>query len=171
MTATEHGTLRDEDNDRRGVRFERLYDATPSELWRALTDPAQIGGWLAHASRWTLEPGGEYRLEFGSDESVTAGTIRAVEEERLLELGWTYPGETDSVVRFEIVPQEHGVKLVLDHRLLPADAAVGYGAGWQAHLEALGRLLAGEPSGDGDDWWERYRELRPMYEAQAAALV
>jgi uncharacterized protein YndB with AHSA1/START domain len=170
MSATEYGTLRNEEGERRGVRFERLYDATPAELWRALTDPGQIAGWLAHASRWSLEPGAEYRIEFGGDDAVTTGIIREVQEERVLELSWSYPGESDSVVRFEIVPEQRGVRLVLDHSLLPAEAAIGYGAGWQAHLEALGRLLAGEPSGDGEVWFDRYRELRPAYEERAAAL-
>jgi uncharacterized protein YndB with AHSA1/START domain len=169
MTITEHGTLRNETAERRSVRFERLYDATPRELWRALTDPEQIAGWLAHVSRWTLEPGAEYRLDFGSDDSVTTGVIREVKEERVLELSWTYPGETDSILRFELEPQERGVKLVLDHRLLQAEAAVGYGAGWQAHLEALERLLAGSSTDDGV-WWDRYRELRPAYERQAETL-
>jgi uncharacterized protein YndB with AHSA1/START domain len=162
------GTLRDDDG-LRAVRFERLFDATPAELWRALTDPEEIGGWLAHASRWTLEPGGEYRLEFAGD-AVTTGTVRAVEPGRLLELSWRYPGEPDSVLRLEIVPQEHGVKLVLDHRRLPVDATVGYGAGWQAHLEALERLLTAAPAGDADAWWRRYEELRPAYERLAAGL-
>jgi uncharacterized protein YndB with AHSA1/START domain len=171
MTVMEYGTLRNEDEERRGVRFERLYDATPEELWRALTDPEQIGGWLAHASRWTLEPGGEYRLEFGdSDDAVTTGTIRQIEPERVLELSWSYPGEIDSVVRFELIPQAQGVMLVLDHSRLPAEPAVGYGAGWQAHLEALDRLLSGRQSGDQDAWFDRYRELLPAYEEQAAAL-
>jgi uncharacterized protein YndB with AHSA1/START domain len=171
MTAIGPGTLRDEPDDLRGVRFERLYDATPAELWRPLTDPGEIAGWLAHASRWTLEPGGEFRLEFGdSDEAVTTGVVREVEAERVLELSWSYPGETDLVVRFELVPQVRGVKLVLDHRLLPASAAVGYGAGWQAHLEALEARLAGRASGDADAWWDRYKALRPAYEEQAAML-
>ena len=168
---TEYGTLRTDGDERRGVRFERLYDATPTELWEALTDPGQIGGWLAHASRWTLEPGAAYRLDFGeSDDAATTGVIREIVPERILELSWTYPGETDSVVRFELVPQERGVMLLLDHRLLPAEAAIGYGAGWQAHLEALERLLAGRESGEEDVWWDRYRELRPTYEEQAATL-
>ena len=171
MTVMEYGTLRHEGERHRGVRFERLYDATPAELWRALTEPEQIAGWLADASRWTLVVGADYRLDFGdSDNAVTTGVIRTVEPERVLELTWTYPGEADSVVRFELVPQANGVKLVLDHRLLESEAAVGYGAGWQAHLEALERLLARVPSGDEDTWFERYRELRPAYERQAASL-
>ena len=48
MTET-FGALRQD-----GVRFERLYDATPEELWSAITDPEQIQGWLAHVARIDL---------------------------------------------------------------------------------------------------------------------
>jgi len=160
---TELGTLRQE-GERRGVRFERLYDATPEELWAALTDPEQIRGWLADATRWELAAGEEYELMFG-DDGRTWGRILAVEPPRVLELEWTYADEPASVVRFEIVPREAGCLLVLDHSRLDPDSAPGYGAGWHAHLDALDALLAGRPAGDGDEWWARYRELRPRYEA------
>jgi len=152
-----------QEGERCGVRFERLYDATPEELWAALTDPEQIRGWLAHASRWQLDPGAEYELEFG-DDGKTWGRVRVVEPPRVLELEWLCADEPESVVRFEIVPRAAGCLLVLDHsRLAPADAP-GYAAGWHAHLDALGALVAGRPSGDADEWWKRYRELRPRYE-------
>jgi len=160
------GTLR-RDGDRMSVRFERLYDATAPELWAALTDPAQIAGWLANVTKLDLRVGGDVVLSFGGDEGgETTGRIRELEPERVLEYDWHYAGETASVVRFELVPQEFGTLLALEHRDLAADAAPGYGAGWQAHLEAL----AAPFSSDDGAWWRRYEELRPSYVAAAAAL-
>jgi uncharacterized protein len=162
MTVLEQGELR-ADDDRCAVRFERVYDATPEELWRALTDPEQLRGWLGHASRWTLVPEGEYQLDVGGP---TRGSFRSVEEGRLLELTWQYGDEPESLVRFEIVPRDPGCLLVLDHRRLDRSQAAGYGAGWHAHLDALERALAG----DRLDWDARYRELRPAYDERAAEL-
>jgi uncharacterized protein YndB with AHSA1/START domain len=160
------GTLR-RDDERMSVRFERLYDATPAELWAALTDPTQIRGWLAEATRFELAVGGEIELRFGDgDGELTRGRIRELQPGRVLEYDWHTEGEASSVVRFELVGQEQGTLLVLDHRHLDPDSAPGYGAGWQAHLEAL----AAPFSGDGEDWWRRYEELRPSYVAAAAAL-
>jgi uncharacterized protein YndB with AHSA1/START domain len=167
-TVTEPGRLRP-DADRAAVRFERLYDATPDELWSALTDPEQIRGWLADASRFQLEPDGEVMIDFGGDDETGGrvdGRIRELDPPRLLEYTWTFPGEPESVVRFEIVPREHGVLLVLDHRLLSRESLVGYGAGWHAHLDVLALHLRGERG----SWDGRYRELRPEYERQASAL-
>jgi uncharacterized protein YndB with AHSA1/START domain len=156
------------DGVRRAVRFEHRYDATPAEVWSALTEPSRLARWLADAEL-DLRVGGEYVLRFsGEDEGqTTTGEVLALEPERLLELTWLSPGEDDSVVRFELRPDGDGTILVLDHRGLPPAAAPGYGGGWQAHLEALDTHMGagGEP-----DWWRRYKELRPLYEAQEATL-
>jgi uncharacterized protein YndB with AHSA1/START domain len=165
MTATEYGELRP-DGDRCAVRFERLYDATPDELWAALTDPDQLPGWLAHASRFELAVGGDVRLDFGDGDEVY-GEIRELEPGRVLEYTWTFSGERESVVRFEIRPRDQGVQLVLDHRQLPRDVGVGYSAGWHAHLDMLAAALAGSRL----DFMARYHELRPDYEEQGAALA
>jgi uncharacterized protein YndB with AHSA1/START domain len=164
-----HGQLRAE-GERRGIRFERRYDAPPAEVWSALTAPDRLARWLADAEL-DLRVGGEYVLRFSDEDesqvNVTRGRVLAVEPERLLELTWLYPGEHDTVVRFELHADGDGTLLVLDHRSLPVEAAPGYGGGWHAHLDALEAHLgaSGEP-----DWWGRYRELAPLYEAQEAAL-
>jgi len=167
VTDTAHGALR-ADGERCAVGFERLYDFTPEELWAVLTDPAQLGGWLAQCPRFDREVGGEVELVFGdgSGEARAHGRILTFEEPRVLEYEWRFPGEDESVVRFELVPQELGTLLRLDHRLLGREAGAGYGAGWHAHLDALGRRDA---FSDGS-WAHRYEELLPEYVAQADEL-
>jgi uncharacterized protein YndB with AHSA1/START domain len=159
VTATATGTVTAD-----GVRFERLYDATPAELWTAITDPEQIKGWLAHTTRWSLTPGEEWSIRF--DDGAAGGRVVAVDEGRVLELTWVEE-ENESLLRFEIVPRDAGCLLVLEHTRLEGPSRIGFGAGWQSHLEALDRLLQG---GDEFDWWERYRELRPLYEEKAGSL-
>jgi hypothetical protein len=48
---------------------------------------------------------------------------------------------------------------VLHHRELPASAHAGVGAGWNAHLDKLAAVLAGEEF----DFWQRFHELEPEY--------
>ena len=95
------GLLRTE-GDRRGVRFERRYDATPAEIWSALTEPERMRRWLANVAELEPRPGGRFLLRWNADE--TDGTILAFEPGRLLELQWPYPGEPDSVARFDCGP-------------------------------------------------------------------
>jgi uncharacterized protein YndB with AHSA1/START domain len=159
----EVGALRSDD-ERCAVRFQRLYDFTPGELWSALTDPEQLGRWLARAQ---VDPGvgGNVSLHF-DEGSTEGGRILVWEEPSVLEYEWRFSGEDSSVVRFELHAQEAGTLLVLDHRQLGRASGAGYGAGWHAHLDALGRVyeLA------DDAWTQRYEELLPTYRAQAEEL-
>jgi uncharacterized protein YndB with AHSA1/START domain len=41
--------------------------AKPADVWRAITDPAWLSGWLADAVALDLRPGGEARFEFGDE--------------------------------------------------------------------------------------------------------
>ncbi len=162
MTTQELGAL-SVDGDRCSVHFERLYDATPEELWQALTDPAQLAGWLAEAPSIEPRAGGEFHLDFGEDDQMR-GVIREIEPPRVLE--YTWPEAFESVVRFELHPREGGVMLVLDHRALPAEKAPSYGAGWHSHFDMLDAHLAGGSL----DFMPRYEELRTAYEEQVATL-
>lgn len=163
----ELGTLRPDD-DRCAVRFERLYDATPEELWRALTDEEQLRGWLANTVRLDPRPGGDFEFRFGdADTEWAAGNVETADPPRLLALRWRFPGEPESYVRFEIEPRDAGALLVLDHRRLALSSGAAYSAGWHAHLDLLDSVVSGA---EAPDWRERYRQLRPDYDRQAAAL-
>jgi uncharacterized protein YndB with AHSA1/START domain len=161
------GQLRTE-GDRCGVRFERRYDAAPQEVWSALTEPERIGRWLADVAELELRVGGRFLLRWHESDGTqeTDGKILALEPGRLLELNWTYPGEPDSVARFELRPDGDGTVLVLDHRGLPPGSIAGYGAGWHSHLDSLAAHLEGGQA----DWSARFEELGPAYERRAATI-
>jgi uncharacterized protein YndB with AHSA1/START domain len=155
------GTLA-EDGDRRSVRFERRFDATPEEVWNALVEPERLRRWLAEAIVDARE-GGSVELRFTDDSGGhVTGAIRVYDPPRVLEYDWTYEGEPGSVLRFELRATEGGTELVLEHRLLSPESGPGYAAGWHAHLDALAAALADEPA---PDWQRRYEELRPDYVA------
>ena len=41
--------------------------AAPADVWRAITDPEWLSGWLADEVALDLRPGGEARFEFGDE--------------------------------------------------------------------------------------------------------
>ena len=103
------------------------------------------------------------------DEKETAwGTVLAFEPPRLLEVEWRYEGEDESILRIELEPRGEATLLVLDHRLLQAGQAPGYGSGWHAYLDALDDLLAGRAVGG---WDERFQARLEDYRQAAAATV
>ena len=65
-------------------------------------------------------------------------------------------------------------RLVVEERGLPVDKLYLHGAGWQAHLEDLGRSLAADAEARPERWTEqtpapawrrRWHESSPAYEA------
>jgi uncharacterized protein YndB with AHSA1/START domain len=102
------------------VRVQRRYDATPAEIWAALTDPESVRRWLGRPM---------------------PGAVTIVEAQRVLEVEWNLPGEPASRVRFELHAEENGVRLVVDHRGLDRAASTGYGEGWKVHLADLDTLV------------------------------
>jgi uncharacterized protein YndB with AHSA1/START domain len=104
------------------VRFTRRYDATPAEVWAALTEPDSIARWLGPVPT----------------------SVRETEPERLLELDWLPPGDEPSVVRFELRPRDGGgTELVLDHRRINAVLGGPYSERWFNTLQRLDELLGG----------------------------
>jgi uncharacterized protein YndB with AHSA1/START domain len=103
------------------VRFMRRYDATPAEVWAALTEPESVARWLGPVPT----------------------TVRESERERLLELDWSPPGDEPSVVRFELTARDGGTQLVLDHRRINAVTGMLYAERWMNTLLRLDDLLGG----------------------------
>ena len=101
-----HGTLRS-DGERCAVRFERLYDATRRGALGAITDPGAAAALArAHAAlrprrpaRWSSRSATERRR-------ARAAGCSTWDEPRVLEYEWRFAGEDDSIVRFELQPQE-----------------------------------------------------------------
>lgn len=152
------------DGERRRVRFERTFDAPVDDVWSALADAPRLARWLAPGSIGD-EPGGTVVLDFGEGGQVSGRVLRS-ERPTLLEFEWRFTGETLSIVRIELSAAGAKTQLVLEHRALGSEHAVGYAAGWHAHLHALRDELEG---GDGS-WDERFAAVLPSYRGAAAAI-
>ncbi len=157
--STDYGVIRTDDGLPR-VSFERVLDAAIDRVWALLTTEEGLERWLAPASV-ELSIGGTMDIDFG-DGGVVGGEIIDLEDGRSLVYHWRFTGEPDSVIRFELEEVAPAVtRLRLDHRLLPPEQAVGYGAGWHAHIDQLESIV----TGDGKiDWSNRFNELLPEYQ-------
>jgi uncharacterized protein YndB with AHSA1/START domain len=151
------GRLRAESADRGGVRFERIYDYRPEEVWAAITEPEQLRGWLG-TTELELAEGGRGTVTFGPDE-VAGLRVRSLEHGRYVEYDWSFPNEPDSVLRLELEPHGDGTLLVLDHSLLADKDVVDYSTGWHTHLDSLDAHLGRRQF----DYPSRFGELRPAY--------
>jgi len=112
---------------RRGDALEivREIRATPEQVFRALTDPAELTKWWGAAGTLTgahvnLRPGGEYRLEFLSPEGATAwakGQYQVVDPPRRIVKTWFHSKFPDlrNTVELILVPAAGPTRLTLVH--------------------------------------------------------
>lgn len=155
------GTMRALDDKRGAVRVEDVYDTDISDLWEACTTPGRLARWIAEISG-DLRVGGTIHASFTS---TWAGPGRIEICDRPHHLLLTMEPGTDDEAELEAWLTEEGEKtrLVVEERGLPLDRLYFHGAGWQAHLEDLGRSLAGESSA----WKTRWTELTPAYQTMS----
>jgi uncharacterized protein YndB with AHSA1/START domain len=148
------------------VRFDRTVAAPPEVVWLALTDPKQIESWLAEAEFEAAE-GGKVHLVWPGQGEMHGSVTKCVPHSEL-EYSWREEASM-SLLRFELEPAGDGSTLRLLHFGTSPEDAPGFGAGWQAHLEALDVVLAGDtaPAATRD---ARYNELKPDYDTLVASL-
>jgi uncharacterized protein YndB with AHSA1/START domain len=160
---TTMGTMRALDDERGAVRVEDVYDTDIGDLWEACTTPKRLARWIAEVSG-DVRLGGTVHASFTS---TWTGPARIEICDRPHHLLLTMEPGTDDETELEAWLAEDGdrTRLVVEERGLPLDRLHFHGAGWQAHLEDLGRSLAGESSA----WKARWSELAPVYEARAIA--
>jgi uncharacterized protein YndB with AHSA1/START domain len=151
------------DEKRGAVRVEDVYDTDIADLWEACTDPQRLARWIAEVSG-DLRAGGAIHATFTSS-WTGPGRIEVCEAPHHLLLTMEPGTQDEAELEAWLSKEESGTRLVVEERGLPLDGLHFYGAGWQAHLEDLGRSLAGEPSA----WKERWDELTPAYQAMPIA--
>ena len=124
--------------DVREVRREADFDASPAELWEAVTDERLLSEWLADEVELDPVEGAPLRVREGNEERE--GVVTRVEEERVLSFEWERPGSGVSEVELIVAAVSGGSRLVVVERAVSGPVALA-GAGWRAKLTALAMAL------------------------------
>jgi len=134
------------------IHQEVLFNASRKRVYEALTDPKQFDRVVAlsengksltnRATQISREVGGAFSL-FGG--YIVGRHIEMIANERLVQ-AWretSWPAGIYSIVRFELVEQGAGTKLVFDHTGFPGMGEHLF-TGWKAdYWEPLSKYLAG----------------------------
>ena len=100
-----------QDREAPWVERETLVEASPEEVWEALTDDDRLEEWMAPEVELDPVEGGEIVVRDGEDERV--GTVETVEELERLAFTWSRPGEGESFVEFTIEAQPGGTRVTV----------------------------------------------------------
>ena len=128
------------DRERR-VERETVIDATPDEVWEALTDEERLAEWLAPEVELDPVEGGEVLVRDADGERP--GSVESVEEGERLAFTWERPGEGASLVEFTVEAVPAGTRVVVVETAVapsPAFAPTAV-ASWAAALPRLERSL------------------------------
>ena len=145
------------------VVVENTFKASPSRVFRAWTDPAEVKAWFGQAPHSMsaieidLREGGAWKFSMlPSDTSRDAlrGTYVTVEPDRKLVFTWCHEREfadgrvevtPDSEVTVTFEPSEQGTFVRLTHAgIRKEDARKGVGSGWSASFGSIQALLEKE---------------------------
>jgi uncharacterized protein YndB with AHSA1/START domain len=134
--------LRDEapaeraDEKARWVERETLVEASPEEVWEALTEEDRLEEWLAPEVELDPVEGGEIAVRDGDGER--AGTVETIEERERFAFTWSRPGEGESFVEFTIEALPGGTRVtVIETPIGPTAMAF---ASWGARLARLRQI-------------------------------
>lgn len=145
--------------DSTSLRLERVYDATPEEVFDAWTNPDVLRRWWVVDQAWNtpvadvdLRPGGRYRLSMEDPSNGTRHTVGGeyleVERPTLLVYTWQWEAQSQetahvSTVTVRFVGNAESTTVVLEHTGLESpESRDRHAHGWKACLESLQRALA-----------------------------
>ncbi|MEL7029983.1 MAG: SRPBCC domain-containing protein [Pseudomonadota bacterium] len=145
------------------VTMEAVFRATPERVFRAWTDPDEIGKWFGPSpdaligAEIDLRIGGVWRFSFAQDDAESAcleGEYLTIQPNERLEFTWSHvvthkDGRRDaspaSKVSVTLTPEAEGVRLTLRHEAIQlTDARLKVHGGWVASFERMEALFAGE---------------------------
>jgi uncharacterized protein YndB with AHSA1/START domain len=128
------------------VERETMVEASPDEVWEALTDEDRLEEWLAPEVELDPVEGGEIAVRDGDDERT--GTVETLEENERFAFTWSRPGEGESLVEFTIEALPGGSRVtVVETPMHSAAATTAAGStamaagGWGPRFARLQRSL------------------------------
>jgi uncharacterized protein YndB with AHSA1/START domain len=123
-----------------------MVEASPDEVWEALTDEDRLEEWLAPEVELDPVEGGEIAVRDGDDERT--GTVETLEENERFAFTWSRPGEGESLVEFTIEALPGGSRVtVVETPMHSAAATTAAGStamaagGWGPRFARLQRSL------------------------------
>ena len=93
------------------VERETQVEASPEEVWEALTDDDRLSEWLAPEVELDPTEGGEISVRDGDDRRH--GTVETLEENERFAFTWSRPGEGESFVQFTLEPLPAGTRVTV----------------------------------------------------------
>jgi len=136
------------------LRFERFLPRPVEDVWRAVTDPAEMQAWFPtriEIDHWEKGATLTHHFDDAAMDPLPGRVLECSEPHRLV-FTWG-----DDTIGFELTPVEGGTRFVLTEEI-GASRAARNAAGWEVCLE---RLVEGSV---GEDWTSRFERYTAAFE-------
>lgn len=128
------------------IRVEQRIAASPSTVYRYLTESEKWILWQSENADLDPRPGGHFLLEMENGMRARGQFVELVPDARVVfTWGWVDrpgipPGSTEVTV--ELIEEDGGTLLILTHRALPDDEVTAHREGWLLHLPRLAEVAS-----------------------------
>ena len=103
-------------------------DASPADLYNALTNPVMIEIWSGEPAVMSTEPGSDFSLWDGE---IVGRNLEFVADQKIVQQ-WFFGEETDSVVTIKLHADKSGTNVEVSQTNIPDDAYDNMVEGWES---------------------------------------
>jgi activator of HSP90 ATPase len=103
-------------------------EASPADLYNALTNPTMIEIWTGEPAIMSAEPGSEFSLWDGE---ISGRNIEFVADRKIVQQ-WYFGEESDSVVTIKLHPDKAGTNVEVHQTNIPDEAYENIAEGWES---------------------------------------
>jgi activator of HSP90 ATPase len=104
------------------------FDASPADLYNALTNPAMIEIWTGETAIMSTEPGSEFSIWDGE---IVGRNIEFVTGHKIVQ-EWFFGEESNSVVTIKLHPEKSGTNMEVYQTNIPDEAYDNIAGGWES---------------------------------------
>jgi len=103
-------------------------DASPADLYNALTNPVMIEVWTGESAIMSTEPGSDFSLWDGE---IVGRNIEFIPNQKIVQQ-WFFGEESDSVVTIKLHPDKQGTNVEVHQTNIPDEAYDNMVEGWES---------------------------------------
>jgi uncharacterized protein YndB with AHSA1/START domain len=116
------------------LKLTRKIQATPEEVYRALTNPFTIELWTGETAVMSEVAGEEFSL---LDGNITGRNVSFVSNQEIRQV-WYFGEDTESEVIIRLFPDKSNTQVWIEHTGIPDDAYINMREGWnEGYLNPL----------------------------------
>jgi len=113
-------------------------EASPSDVYNALTNPLMIEIWTGETAVMSTEPGSEFSLWDGE---ISGRNIEFVPNEKIVQ-SWFFGEDSDSIVTIKLHSDKQGTNVEVHQANIPDEAYENIAEGWESdYISGLKELF------------------------------